>query len=397
MHHQRHVDLVCNVSRQVELGRDRVAGELHFSTVTVLASLRLRMPAAASQAFNAFLNNIAVNCPLSGVAAGGYYADASSSVDEVAAVGNIVANAARSSSFCGSGLAFNVPQNVNALSGTHVWFEQNFSFGNINGACSPNSNFVGGFTTTKAAASVGASSISVASVSGWGVGWPIVATPASGVNGVYDDPAIPTPNSGASSTTTPTLVSSVAEPRSACRIPLPPRVLVNGQNLSIGTSTDGNGLIFDTWAVNSYIGQSVVRNNVFWGNGSTGFQMFCARNVLELAQGLRRSQHDVRQLPGLQARRLGFGVLYSTTPPAWGRTSRSPTICAKRMSSSRCTRRLMRVEWHDRCRAGWNGTTHRGRAVRAIGPDDLRQLLQVRRAHLPGLCLMRCRQEYRAI
>jgi hypothetical protein len=38
--------------------------------------------------------------------------------------------------------------------------------------------------------------------------------------------------------------------------------------------SDGNGIIFDTWAQNSYPYQGVVANNVIWGNGNACFQAF---------------------------------------------------------------------------------------------------------------------------
>ncbi|WP_156180796.1 hypothetical protein [Bradyrhizobium sp. LTSPM299] len=38
--------------------------------------------------------------------------------------------------------------------------------------------------------------------------------------------------------------------------------------------SDGNGIIFDTWAGNSYPYQAVVANNVIWGNGNACFQAF---------------------------------------------------------------------------------------------------------------------------
>jgi hypothetical protein len=38
--------------------------------------------------------------------------------------------------------------------------------------------------------------------------------------------------------------------------------------------SDGNGIIFDTWAANSYPSQGVVTNNVMWANGNACFQAF---------------------------------------------------------------------------------------------------------------------------
>ena len=40
-------------------------------------------------------------------------------------------------------------------------------------------------------------------------------------------------------------------------------------------STDGQGLIFDSWQANGCTGKTAVENNIFWGNGSAGYTMFC--------------------------------------------------------------------------------------------------------------------------
>jgi hypothetical protein len=40
------------------------------------------------------------------------------------------------------------------------------------------------------------------------------------------------------------------------------------------TSTDGEGIIFDTWSANSYTGQGVIENNLSFFNGSLGIEIF---------------------------------------------------------------------------------------------------------------------------
>ena len=225
------------------------------------------LTATAKIAFIAFINDIAANCPLAGFASDGLSSNTAYSVDEFAAVGDIAFNAAQSASECGSGFADNIPTNVNNLAGTHVFFSQDFSYGNIDGPCSTNSLFKGAYTNMAANAAAGSSTISVAAVSGWGVNWPIGA--ANGANYPSASPAIVT--TGA----TPTLVSSVTGTTIRLSNNVAPPGLTNGQLLAIGTSSDGEGLIFDTWDLNGYTGTAAVENNVFWHNGSHGFEMFC--------------------------------------------------------------------------------------------------------------------------
>ncbi len=220
------------------------------------------IPLTSSYTINyvAFINDIGHDCGLAALYDGGYHA-ATNGVDEFAFVGDIAFNGAQSSMECGSGLSINTPSNVDALAGTHVFASQNFSYGNIDGVCGPNSNFAGGFTTAAGNYSAGASSITVASVSGWGAHWPIAAL----YNWGMPTPAIPIG----------TLVSSVSGTTVGLDHALVSPGVSSGQNLAIGTTTDGQGLIFDSWAANGYTGQTAVENNVFWGNGSAGFTMFC--------------------------------------------------------------------------------------------------------------------------
>lgn len=215
-------------------------------------------------AFIAFVNDIAAGCPLLGLGSGGQPPAHKNAVDEFAVVGSIAFDAARSASYCGSGLGDNVPINVNTLPGVHVYFSQNFSYGNINGPCSVNSVYKGAFTNMAANAKPGDAAIRVAAVSGWGVNWPIGA--ADGVNYANSSAAIPQPTLVSSiNGTTIGLSNSVASPG-----------LTLGQLLAIATSTDGNGLILDTWNLSPYTGKTAIENNVFWKNGAHGFEMFCA-------------------------------------------------------------------------------------------------------------------------
>jgi hypothetical protein len=217
-----------------------------------------------SVSFVAFINDIAENCPLTGVSAGAYPGASTPSVDEFAAVGNIAFNAAQSAAYCGSGLGDLDPIAGASFSGTHVYFSQNFSYGNVNGPCSVNSIGKGAYTTASSNYNAGVSSIGVAAVSGWWANWPIGAS-GNGSTWPYSSTAIPSPTFVSSvSGTTIRLSNNVASPG-----------LTSGQLLEVGTTTDGEGITFDTWGINSYAAQAVVENNVLWGNGGNGFEMFC--------------------------------------------------------------------------------------------------------------------------
>lgn len=224
---------------------------------------------ASPIAFVAFINNVAANCPLVGFGSDGFGGSLSSSVDEFAVVGNIAFNTATSGDFCGSSFGANVPVNVNALAGTHIYFAQNFGFASINSPCSENSIGKGGYTTMASSASAGASTISVAGVSGWGINWPIAA---SGGGGTFPTSSAAIVTTGA----TPTLVSSVSGTTIGLSNNVAAPGLANSQLLSIGTSTDGEGLIFDSWGINPYTGQGVAENNIFWKNGGHGMEVFCS-------------------------------------------------------------------------------------------------------------------------
>lgn len=221
----------------------------------------------AAIGYVAFVDNVSMNCALLGIGAQGL-GPLFNGVDEFAAVGNVAFNAAQSASECGSGFADNVPSNFDALADVHKFYSQNFAFGNINGPCSLNSDGFGAFPTASSAASAGASSIVVSAVSGWGVGAPIGAS-SNGVTYPSSSTAIVT--TGA----TPTLVSSVAGTTVGLSSNVASPGIANTQQLGVGTSTDGEGLIFDTWAQNGYTGKSVVENNLFWGNGGYGMEFFC--------------------------------------------------------------------------------------------------------------------------
>lgn len=221
----------------------------------------------ATIGYIAFINDIASTCPLAGVSANNNTGSSTFSVDEFAAVGDIAWNSSGSNSECGSGFTINTPSNLDSFAGTHIFFSQDFSYGNIDGACSPNVEFNGQFNTANGAVSSGTTLVLNTTPSNWGANWPIVANTGGGA---AVSPAILTWPS-----TTPALVSSLAGNTVTLTQGITTPGISNGQQITIGVTTDGEGLIFDTWEPNAYTGQSVVENNLFWENGGPGFIVLC--------------------------------------------------------------------------------------------------------------------------
>jgi hypothetical protein len=210
-------------------------------------------------AYVAIINSIVTNCVASGEAVGW--------LDEFASVGVIAYNASYGTGECWSGLANNTPENVNSLSGTHVFYAGNFSYRNINGFCGNHSNGSGSYTTASASSGVGANSITVAATSNWVVGMPI---------GDLGTSATATSNGAIPAGTYITSIAGKAIGLSKAIVS--PGVSISDR-IAAMTTTDGEGLILDTWGTGNggfaYTGQTVVEQNVIWGNGGSGFEMFC--------------------------------------------------------------------------------------------------------------------------
>jgi hypothetical protein len=212
----------------------------------------------------AFINDVASNCELAGFGSYGWDT-APSGVDQTAAVGVIAYNAAQGSSVCGSGISFIPTNGPDTSSGTHVFIAGAFSYDNINGFCGNRSNGSGSYTTASASSVPGATSITVAATTNWVVGLPIGDLGSSSYNNA--NPAIP---AGTTITSIGTsgppyaigLSNAVAKPG-----------VQSGDAIAAMTTTDGEGIIFDTWRGYSY--QGVVEQSILWGNGSAGYEMFC--------------------------------------------------------------------------------------------------------------------------
>lgn len=222
--------------------------------------------------YNAVVNSIANGCVGSGVAI--------NSADETALLGVIAYNAAIGGTECYSGLDDVVPSNLDTLAGTHKIIAGSFSYFNINGSCGVNSDFHGLYTTNTVQANIGDTTITVASVTGAAAGYPIqVQTAGSDVDG----PGL----------AVGTTVSSIAGLVITLSTPVTATIPVNS-SIAITGTTDGEGINFDTWGPSNaggiggqYNGQAYVVDNVAWGNGSAGFEIFCANGSTGCSPSLK--------------------------------------------------------------------------------------------------------------
>ena len=234
----------------------------------------------------AFINDIGIGCQLAAIDTYSYQATAScgllcGGVDQTAIVGAIAFNAASGSSVCGSGISIIPFPGPDTSAGTHVYLSGVYSYNNVNGFCGSRSNGAGGYTTAYAAASPGATSFQVTSTTNLSVGHPIgdlgnsaYNTGVSG-NGALSAGSVVNTITGSSSPYTITFLNAaggtgvVASPG-----------IASGDNIAYGGTTDGEGIIFDTWGSNNGSGvgypyQGVVEQSVLWNNGSSGFEVFC--------------------------------------------------------------------------------------------------------------------------
>ena len=212
--------------------------------------------------FDAFINVVAIHCPLTGVSLGAYPNQANSG-DEFAAVGVVSYDGSASAAECGSAFGLLAPINVTAMAGTHIYFDQLFASQPINGPCSSSSIGVGAYPSVSGSPTTGSPNLTVSAVSGWGVDWPIGA--GLGQNYAASSPAIPQP----------TFVSAVAGLNVTLSNNIVAPGLTNTQLLAVGTSTDGECWIADTMGGSPYTGQVVVRNMAGWGCGGHGIIQFC--------------------------------------------------------------------------------------------------------------------------
>ena len=223
----------------------------------------------------AFINDIGVGCQYGAFGTYSYQATAScgllcGGVDQTAVVGGIAFNSASGSGVCGSGVSIIPFPGPDTSAGTHVFLSGIYSYNNVNGFCGPRSNGAGGYTTAYAAATAGATSFQVTSTTNLSVGHPIGDLGNSAYNaGVSGNGAIPAGSvvntiTGSSSPYTITFKNAaggtgvVASPG-----------IASGDNIAYGGTTDGEGIIFDTWGSNNGSGvgypyQGVVEQSALW-------------------------------------------------------------------------------------------------------------------------------------
>jgi hypothetical protein len=186
-------------------------------------------------------------------------------VDQQAIVGAIAWNAAQANDLCGSGIS-NIPFNgPDTSSGTHVFDAGIFSYANRNG---------------KRCSGYDAVVISAPAASPGVVYSASLFTPYEPITFSVSEGSLP---GGLNSSTiyyvcSRNLVTNTSFEVSAtqnCAAPIsftsPGTGAMKVQTLK---TTDGEGVIFDSWAYYAYKYQGVLEQSVMWGNGSSGFEYF---------------------------------------------------------------------------------------------------------------------------
>lgn len=229
------------------------------SSNTAVAMRATPTGAGTTLSYVAFINNVCTGASLACFYGGGS-TDATKSVDEFALIGNVAFNGSQSSGQCGSGLSINTPLAVDSFAGTHIAVIGNYAYGNINGICGANSGGHGAFSTDNGGTGSGSSTVIVASATGMLAGFPIGVQNAAGIviTGISQ------PNWITSISTNTLTLNTVTS-----------GTIANGASIATGLTTDGEGLIFDTWDSNAYAKQAYVSQNVFWGNGGNGMVLLC--------------------------------------------------------------------------------------------------------------------------
>jgi hypothetical protein len=204
-------------------------------------------------------------------------------VDQQAIVGAIAWNAAQANDLCGSGIS-NIPFNgPDTSSGTHVFDAGIFSYANING------NHCSGYNAVVKSAPAASPGI-VYSASFF--------TPFEPVTFSVSEGALP---DGLSSSTiyyvcSVNLVNSTSFEVSTTQNCLTPINFISSGTgkMMVQTlkTTDGEGVIFDSWADYAFRYQGVLEQSAMWGNGSSGFEYFSNTNTAANEQ----SQEYVNQV-----------------------------------------------------------------------------------------------------
>jgi hypothetical protein len=191
-------------------------------------------------------------------------------VDQQAIVGAIAWNAAQANDLCGSGIT-NIPFNgPDTSSGSHVFDAGIFSYANING------NHCSGYkAVVKSAPAASPGTVYSASF----------FTPFEPVTFSVSEGTLP---GGLSNSKIYYVCSENLIDNTSFEVSTTQNCVTPIDFTSSGTgkmmvqtlkTTDGEGVIFDSWADYAYKYQGVLEQSVMWGNGSSGFEYFSNTNT----------------------------------------------------------------------------------------------------------------------
>ena len=212
----------------------------------------------------AFINDIASTCAHDGFNTYPYFADTGAgSVDQTAVVGVAAFAAAQNNAFCNSGVSMIPTNGPDSSAGTHVFVAGVFAWHNIDSPCS-------GFPDSAVTATTGTpGTLHSASLY---TQYEIVQFSSSGTlpagltaaTNYYVCGTGLVPNTSFEVSTTLTCGTAVA-------------LTTTGSGTLTATTqktTDGEGVIFDSWGLQTFTRQGVIEQSAFWGNGSSGVEVF---------------------------------------------------------------------------------------------------------------------------
>ena len=196
-------------------------------------------------------------CPVPYTSCGG--------VDQQAIVGAIAWNAAQANDLCGSGIS-NIPFNgPDASLGTHVFDAGIFSYANING------NRCSGYNAVVTSAPMASPGV-VYSASFFTPYEPVTFSVSEGhLPGGLNNSTIYYVCAENLNTNTSFEVSTTRNCTAPINFTSSGAGAIKVQTLK---TTDGEGVIFDSWADYAYKYQGVLEQSAMWRNGSSGFEYF---------------------------------------------------------------------------------------------------------------------------
>jgi hypothetical protein len=211
-----------------------------------------------------FVNDMAVECAHDGFDTFPFFQDTGSgSVDQTAVIGVVAFGAGQNNAFCNSGVSMIPTDGPDTSAGTHVFNAGIFSYHNIDNPCS-------GFPDSAVTATTGTP-----------------GTFHSGslytANEIVDFSSTGTLPGGLIANTqyfvcSANLVQSVSfQVSTSLNCPTALAITSAGTGTLTATTqktTDGEGVIFDSWGLQLYTFQGVIEQSAMWGNGSAGIEVF---------------------------------------------------------------------------------------------------------------------------